>query len=112
MRALSALAIVVFAPVAFADSDATAIAPPCANPARLENQFDGIAGVWVGFKPSTVNPHAAGLALSKKYGFKIEGYGFYWKGFIVSFLAPTEVAALRCEPDVEFVTYNLRAHIT
>jgi hypothetical protein len=112
MRLLLVLATVLPA-VPYAD-DFTAVTPPCAQPARLEGHFDGVPGVFVGLK-STIpgpEPHAAGMALAKKYGFRIDGWGGLWTGFVVSFLAPIEIAKLRCEPDVEFVSFNQRNSIS
>jgi hypothetical protein len=64
-------------------------------------------------KPGTTDSQAAAMRLSRKYGFRL-----MWvlraagKGFIAPLLTPSEIAKLRCEPDVEVVSYDRKTSIT
>jgi hypothetical protein len=112
VRILLFLALVV-ALGARAD-DTAVVTPACAHPARLEGHFDWAAPriVFV-LKPSTKDLGAVGTALSKKYGFKIVWwFTAVFKGFMTPYLAPSEIAELRCEADVELIEYDQRNSIS
>jgi len=111
VRILLFLALVV--PLSARADDTAVVTPACAHPARLEGHFDGSPSIMVKLKSSTRDAQAVGMALSKKYGFKIVWwFRAVFKGFIAPYLAPGEIAELRCEPDVELVEYDQRTSIS
>jgi len=112
LRALPILASLLLALTAPAES-LSVITPACSQPARLEGHFDGSPSISVLLKADVPDSQAVALALSKKYGFRI-----LWvlratgKGFIASLLTPSEIAKLRCEPDVEIISYAQKTSIS
>jgi hypothetical protein len=88
------------------------ITPTCAQPAELEGHFDGSASISVLLKADTPDSQAVAVALSKKYGFRILWILRAGKGFIASLLTPGEIAKLRCEPDVETISYGQKTTIS
>jgi TPR repeat protein len=89
--------------------DSGVVTPVCTQPARLEGNIDATAlDLTVRLKGFTADPKAVAAELSKKYGFEILwvlplNYG---GGFRASLLTPSEIAQLRCEPDIEVVRYD------
>ena len=83
------------------------VTPLCESPAPFFGQFTG-RGVVVLLWDDIPNhpPQEAGAALAKKYGFKIASWERDGRSFLVAALAPSEIAKLRCEHSVRYITYE------
>lgn len=81
--------------------------PACASPAPLYN-FDPMAppSIVVTLKSSVLDPETAMSLMAKKDGFKI-GHRFPPRRYFIEAVTLAMVDALRCEPDVESVGYDL-----
>ena len=102
----------ILACVAANATDSDVIAPSCAQPARLENHFEGSPYITVVLKPSAKDRQSVVRGLSRKYGFQIIAVYHAVNGFTVSLLSPEEIAKLRCEPEVDTVTYDQKVSIS
>jgi hypothetical protein len=102
----------VFIAFPLSAEDVEVITPTCAQPAELEGHFDGSASIGVLLKADTPDSQAVAVALSKKYGFRVLWILRAGKGFIASLLTPSEIAKLRCEPDVETISYGQKTTIS
>jgi uncharacterized protein len=95
--------------------DSGVVTPICTKPARLEGEVDAAApDLVVTLKGFTADPKAVAAELSKKYGFEIL-WVFplnYGGGFRASLLTSSELAQLRCEPNVEVVRYDDETTVT
>jgi hypothetical protein len=106
------LIVALLLPLAAMADDSSVVTPTCEHPARLEGNFDGSPSIIVMLKADTPDYQAVAVTLSRKYGFKLR-WGFRsMKGFIADLLSPAEIAKLRCEPEVETVSYDQRTSIT
>ena len=111
VRAL--LTVAMMLSVAGHANDSSVITPSCAEPARLEGQFDPAAPhLVVVLKADVQNSQAVAVALSRKYGFSLRWVFRTLKGFAASLLTPAELARLRCEPEVEVVSYDQQTTIS
>ena len=75
----------------------------CNRPAKVENHKGPIPGDYVFVKKgSDVTPSA----FTKKYGLTVSGVVFRQglQGFAVASLSASDIAKLRCDPDVELIT--------
>jgi len=86
----------------FAD-DTTVGAPSCAHPARVESHKGPIPGDYVFLKHGSEQTPST---LAKRYGLTVGGVVFRsgLQGFAVSSLSSSDIAKLRCDPDVELIT--------
>jgi len=88
-------------------AEALQVTPLCESPAPLYGQF-----IWRGVVVHLWDdipghpPREAGAALARKYGFKIESWERDGHSFLVSALAPSEIAKLRCEHSVRYIAYE------
>jgi hypothetical protein len=86
--------------------------PPCDQPAPLEGQSDpGVSGFIIGVRESTSYPGILAHELGRKYGF-IPDAIFRAGGFSVVEITPRALANLRCDPDVENVSFIRRTWTT
>src|SRR5262252_1115586 len=100
MRFLVLIAAVL--PIAAFGDDTTRSGPSCANPAKVENHKGPIPGDYVfPKKDSALTPSA----FTKKYGLPVTGVVFRHglQGFAVPSLSASDLAKLRCDPDVELI---------
>jgi len=90
-------------------------APVCAQPAPLnDGSRTSPQGFVVTIKASVKDPSALVSALEGRHHFKATHYGWYGKyaSFFVFDVPPQLIDALRCEPDVESVTYEALVYIS
>ena len=93
------LAGVVASPVGLA-------APSCTQPAPLYHVAETQPpGVIVKFRRGVTDPVVAAAALARKLNFRVTRQWAYG-GFFVANVTPNLIDALRCEPQVESVTYD------
>ena len=101
------LAVVIVVPIATWGDDLSAVAPPCANPSRLEGKLDATTpDVTVRLKHDTTNAPAVALTLANKYGVTVAWDGHYQvpqSGRPIPPLTADKIAQLRCEPGVDLV---------
>src|SRR5664279_2310918 len=87
------------------------IQTPCANPARLLGQSDPQAPGYIVVYHDVVNGEQETARLAARYGFAPRFvYTHALPGFS-SELAPSVVAAVRCEATVDYVAYDSRVSI-
>jgi hypothetical protein len=89
-------------------SNSDILDPPCGQPATLEGQPDrGVDGFTIGVRESTSYPGIVAHALGRKYGFT-PTFIFRDGSFSVEKITPQVLARLRCDPEVENVSYIRR----
>jgi hypothetical protein len=104
----SALAIVVAATLAALPA-ACVTGPPvptarCSNPAPLEGRFDGTDPAYtVYLRPEA--PDDAPATLTARYHFENKSPP-YSRSHLLANLSPDQVAAVRCDPLVQAVSFN------
>ena len=87
-------------------------APTCASPAPLYDLArTSPQGILVRLKSDVADPEAVMSVLTKKNGFTV-AYRFPPRSYFVAAVTQTIVDALRCEPEVESVTFDAMTHVT
>jgi hypothetical protein len=88
---------------ALGDDTTTRSGLSCANPAKLENHKGPIPGDYVFPKKDSA---LTSSAFTEKYGLTVTGVVFRHglQGFAVPSLSASDLAKLRCDPDVELIT--------
>jgi hypothetical protein len=82
--------------------------PPCGHPATLEGESDqGVGGFIIVVRESNSYPGIVAHALGRKYGFTPASI-FDDGSFSVEKITPGVLARLRCDPEVESVSYIRR----
>ena len=105
MRWLIGCALALLSIAAYGDDDTVAV-PPCPAPARLEGKYVGAPGYFVGLKKSVVLPRDAAAALAREYGFEYQGFSSSDDLIFVPSLSQVIVDMLRCEPNVDYISFN------
>ncbi len=107
MRALPVLAAVI--PTVLYAADAEVVPPQCDHPSPLEHhQPTGVPTDYILFRRGTASPTGITI-LHQRHALTVSGY-VAWKGLegvSVPPLTPSQVAELRCDPDVELVVLEL-----
>jgi hypothetical protein len=89
------------------------LTPSCSNPAALRGAFDPKAvGFIVVFVEGTTGPQVLEQVplLAAKYGFTPDSvYDTVLQGFSAQ-LSVEQVAALRCDPLIDHITYNFAVY--
>lgn len=88
------------------------VAAPCAAPAKLDGPWDERgSGYFIGIKAAS-NYRLAAANLASKFHLAVQHYYLASHAILVADLPAATVAALRCEPDVDYISYNAVAHTT
>jgi hypothetical protein len=85
-------------------------AAPCATPAKLDGPWDERGrGYFIGIKAGSNYPIAS-ARLQSKFHLEVQRYELALHAILVADLPAQTIAALRCEPDVDYISYNAVAH--
>jgi putative salt-induced outer membrane protein YdiY len=111
MRALFVMVWCNLAAMASA-GEAPTVVPQCQAPAKIDGPWDERgAGYFIAFK-GTTNFRDAAAALALRYHLVVQNYYLPLHAVLVADLPAATVAALRCEPSVDYISYNGVAHTT
>jgi hypothetical protein len=81
--------------------------PTCDRPAPLDGEWNsGTPGYIVDFRENIDDPGNVAHELGRKYGFVPESVFRSIGGFSVVLLSPQALAGLRCESQVEGISFN------
>jgi hypothetical protein len=86
--------------------------PNCDQPAPLDGEWNAkTPGYLVGFRNGTADAGSLAYQLGRRYGFVPESIYKTIGGFYVVELSPEALAGLRCEPQVQAISFNQRTWI-
>ena len=104
---LSAIRVVLIFSACCASAAPDVVPPDCEKPAPLEGQWHKeTPGYLVAINRGWLPARLRVAVLEWKYNFRADGVYRSGRGFFVSGMQPTSLAALRCDAAIRYIEFN------